>query len=166
MHRLQRKWRMKRRGMWLINGCWTCPEINLGSGLNPEPNLVHDHKGILERTMCVITTNFKGIPDPTVISWGHWIMKAIQGHEDQEMTRGLGVVSNQEAKMMIPEWWTWWKWSVLSPHAWKASLRGLKVLTLVPNPVGISPQMHVTCGWRAVLMHDYTLCPCINTSYA
>ena len=30
-------------------------------------------------------------------------MQAIQGHEDQEMTRGLGVVSNQEAKMVIPE---------------------------------------------------------------
>ena len=38
------------------------------------------------------------------------------------------------------------KMIVHSPTAWKASLEGLKVLTLVPNPTGISPQMHMTCG--------------------
>ena len=34
-------------------------------------------------------------------------------------------------------------------------IEGLKVLTLVPNPIGISLQTHVTCGWRRVLMHKH-----------
>ena len=31
------------------------------AGLNPEPSLVHDHKEVLDQTMCVITMDFKGI---------------------------------------------------------------------------------------------------------
>ena len=57
--------------------------------------------------------------------------------------------------IVIPEWWTWWRWLVHSPTAWKVSLEGLKVLALVPTPRGISPQMHVTCEWRRVLMHKH-----------
>ena len=82
-------------------------------------------------------------------------MQVINGQEDQEMTRGLGLLSHQEVKMVISLWWTWWRWSVHSPLAWKASLKGLKVLTLVPNPIGISPQTHVMCGWRGVLIHKH-----------
>ena len=33
------------------------------AGLNPKPSLVHDHKEALDRTMCVITADFKGILD-------------------------------------------------------------------------------------------------------
>ena len=44
---------------------------------------------------------------------------------------------------------------MLSPTAWKASHEGLKVLTLVPNPIRKSPQTHVTCGWKRILMHKY-----------
>ena len=29
---------------------------------------------------------------------------------------------------------------------WQTLTEGLKVATLVPNPIGISPQTHVTCG--------------------
>ena len=57
--------------------------------------------------------------------------------------------------MVIPEWWTWWRWLVHSPIAWKASHKGLKALTLVPNPIRISPQMQVTCGWKRILMHKH-----------
>ena len=31
-----------------------------------KPSLVHDHKEVLDRTMCVITMDFKGIPDQIV----------------------------------------------------------------------------------------------------
>ena len=71
------------------------------------------------------------------------------------MTRGLGLLSNQEVEMVIPEWWMWLNWLVHSPFAWKALPEGLKALTLVLNPKRISPQMHVTCGWRWVLMHKH-----------
>ena len=152
--------------MCLTSGCWTSPIINLWSGLKPEQYLVHDHKEVIERIMCVITADFKGTSDQIVISWEQWGMLVIKGQEDQGMTRGLGLLSHQEVKMVIPEWWTWWRWLVHSPTAWKASLESLKVLTLVPNPIGISPQTHVTCRWRRVLMHDHLLCPCINTSNA
>ena len=42
-----------------------------------------------------------------------------------------------------------------SPTVWKASHEGLKALTPVPNPIRISPQTLVTCGWKRVLMHKY-----------
>ena len=42
-----------------------------------------------------------------------------------------------------------------SPTAWKASHKGLKALTPVPNPIRISPQTQVTCGWKMVLMHKH-----------
>ena len=57
--------------------------------------------------------------------------------------------------MVIPEWWTWWRWLVHSPTAWKASHEGLKAQTLVPNPIRKSPQTQVTCGWKRVLMHKH-----------
>ena len=44
------------------------PIINLWSCLKPEKNLFHDRKEVLERTMCVITADFRGTPDPIVIS--------------------------------------------------------------------------------------------------
>ena len=44
------------------------PVINLWAGLNPEPSLVQDHKEVLDRTMCAITADFKGIPDQIVKS--------------------------------------------------------------------------------------------------
>ena len=82
-------------------------------------------------------------------------MRVYLGHEEEEMTWGLGVVSNQGAKTVILEWRTWWKWLALSPLAWRASIGGLKVLTLVPDPSRISPQTHVTYGWQRVLMHKH-----------
>ena len=53
-----------------------------------------------------------------------------------------------------------------SPTAWKDSHESLKALTPVPNPIRISPQTQVTCGWKRVLthkhynmsMHQYILC--------
>ena len=54
--------------------------------------------------------------------------------------------------MVIPKWWTWWRWLVHSPTA---SHEGLKALTPLPNPIWISPQTQMTCGWKTVLMHKH-----------
>ena len=81
------------------------------------------------------------------------------------MIRGLGLLSLQEIEIVIPEWWTWWRWLVRSPTAWKASLEGLKVLTLVPNPTGISPQTTWRVGEEGYSCISIKTCPCINTSY-
>ena len=147
--------RWRRRGMWMTNRCWTTPVINLWIVLNPEPSLVHNHKKVLDRTMCVITANFKGIPNQIVKSWEQWIVQLLQGLEDLEMTGEIRLVNHQEIEMVILEWWTWWRWLVHSPTAWKASHEGLKALTPVPNPIRKSPQMQVTCGWKRVLMHKH-----------
>ena len=71
------------------------------------------------------------------------------------MTKGIGLLGIQEVEMVILEWWMWWRWLMHSPLAWQASPEGLKALTLVSNSIGISPQTHVTCGWKGVLMHKY-----------
>ena len=89
---LLRSPRWRKRGMWMTNGCWTTPVSNLWAGLNPEPSLVHNHKVVLDRTMCVTTTDFKGILDQIVKSWEQWIMQALQGLEDLEMTGEIGLV--------------------------------------------------------------------------
>ena len=93
-------------------------------------------------------------------------MQVFRGQEDQEMTKGIRLLSNQEVEMVVPEWWMWWKWLMHSTPVWQTSTEGLKVATLVPNPIGISPQTHVTCGWWRILthkhynisMHEYFLC--------
>ena len=82
-------------------------------------------------------------------------MQVLQDLEDLEMTGEIGLVNRQEVEMVIPEWWTWWRWLVHSPTAWKASHEGLKALTPVLNPIRISPQMQVMCGWKRVLMHKH-----------
>ena len=82
-------------------------------------------------------------------------MQVLQGLEDLEITGDIGLVNHQEVEMVIPEWWTWWRWLVYSPTTWKASHEGLKALTPVPNPIRISPQTQVTCGWKRVLMHKH-----------
>ena len=82
-------------------------------------------------------------------------MQVLQGLEDLEMTGEIGLVNHQEVKMVISEWWTWWRWLVHSPTSWKASHEGLKALTPIPNPIRISPQTQVSCGWKMVLMHKH-----------
>ena len=141
--------------MWMTNEWWTTPVSNLKAGLNPEPSLVHDHKEVLDRTMCITTTDFKGILDQIVKSWEQWIVQLLKGHEDLKMIGEIGLVNHQEIEMVIPEWWMWWRWLVHSLTAWKASHEGLKALTPVPNPIRKSPQMQVTCGWKRVLMHKH-----------
>ena len=71
------------------------------------------------------------------------------------MTGKIGQVNHQEIEMVIPEWWTWWRWLVHSPTAWNASHESLKALTLVSNPIRKSTQTQVTCGWEKVLMHKH-----------
>ena len=93
-------------------------------------------------------------------------MQLLQGHEDLEMTGEIGLVNHQEIEMVNLEWWTWWRWLVHSPIAWKASHEGLKALTPVPNPIRKSPQTQVMCGWKGYSCISITTCPCINTSYA
>ena len=79
-------------------------------------------------------------------------MQVLKGQEDQEMAKGIGLLSNQKVKKVIPEWGMWWRWLMHSPPVWQASPEGLKVITIVPNPLGISPQTQVWCGWRRVHM--------------
>ena len=105
--------------------------------------------------MCVITADFKGIPDQIVKSWKQSIVQLLQGHEDLEMTGEIRLVNHQEIEMVILEWWTWWRWLVHSPTAWKASHEDLKALTPIPNLIRKSPQTQVTCGWKRVLMHKH-----------
>ena len=82
-------------------------------------------------------------------------MQLLKGHEDPEMIEAIGQENHREIKMVIPEQWTWWRWLVHSPTAWKASREGLKALTPIPNPIRKSPQTQVTCGWKRVLMHKH-----------
>ena len=110
---------------------------------------------VLDRTMCVTTADFKGILDQIVKSWEQSIVQLLQGHKDLEMTGEIGLVNHQEIEMVIPECWTWWRWLVHSPTAWKASHEGLKALPPVPNPIRKSPQTQVACGWKMVLMHKH-----------
>ena len=42
-----------------------------------------------------------------------------------------------------------------SPTDWKASHKGLKALTPVPNPIRKSPQTQVMSGWKRALMHKH-----------
>ena len=152
---LLRSLRWKKRGMWMINGCWTTLISNLWAGLNPEPSLVPDHKEVLDQTMCVTIADFKGTLDQIVKSWEQWMMQVLQGLKDLEMIREIGLMNRQEVEVSIPKWWTWWRWLGHSPTVWKASHEGLKALTPVPNPIRISPQTQVTCGWKRVLMHKH-----------
>ena len=152
---LLRSPRWRKRGMWMTKGCWTTLVSNLWAGLNPEPSLVHDHKEVLDRTMCVTTADFKGILDQIVKSWEQWIMQVLQGLRDLEMTGEIGLVNCQEVEVVISEWWTWWRWLEHSPTVWKVSHEGMKVLAPVPKPIRISPQTQVTCGWKRVLMHKH-----------
>ena len=105
--------------------------------------------------MCVTTADFKGTLDQIVKSWEQWIMQVLQGLEDLGMTGEIGLVNRQEVEEVILEWWMWWRWLGHSPTVWKASHEDLKALTPVPNPIRISPQTQVTCGWKMVLMHKH-----------
>ena len=57
-----------------------------------------------------------------------------------------------------------WKCWRTFHHALLASPQGLRVMSILPLHLGISPKTLKQCGWRRVLMHDHSLCPCINTS--
>ena len=82
-------------------------------------------------------------------------MQVLKGQEDQEMAKEIGLLSNRKVKKVIPEWGMWWRWLMPSLPVWQASLESLKVTTIVPNPLGISPQRHVPCGWRRAHMHKH-----------
>ena len=141
--------------MWMTNGWWTNLINNLWAGLNPELSLVPDHKEVLDQPMCVTTADFKGTINQIVKSWEQWIMQVLQGLEDLEITGEIGLVNCKDVEVVIPEWYTWWRWLGHSPTAWKASHEGLKALTPVPNPIRKSPQTQVKCGWKRVLMHKH-----------
>ena len=147
-----RKW-SRRRSMWLTNGLWLSLLNNHWSNLRVKGNHSQSHKEVRELNTSAITVEFRVTLDPIVISYKHWRIQVLKGREDQEMTKGIGMLSNQEVQMVISEWWMWWRWLMHSPLVWQASAEGLKATTLVPNPVGISPQTHMTYGWRRVLLH-------------
>ena len=57
-----------------------------------------------------------------------------------------------------------WKcWRTFN-HALLASPWGLRVMLVIPLLLRTSSKTFVQCGWRRVLMHDHSLCPCINIS--
>ena len=146
---------MKRRRMELINECWISLVLKLWSCPKFKGNHLQACKEIQEFNISVIFVDFKDTQDQIAINWRHWRMQVFRGQKALKMTKEVGLVSNQEVEIMIQAWWTWWKWSVPSPLAWRTSLDGLKVLTLIPNPLGISPQTHVSCGWKGVHMHKH-----------
>ena len=53
--------------------------------------------------MFAITVDFKDTPDLIVISLEHRRMQLIKGQENQEMIRGLGLLSHQDVEMVILE---------------------------------------------------------------
>ena len=57
-----------------------------------------------------------------------------------------------------------WKCWRTFHHALLASPWGLRVMSVIPLHLGISPKTLIQCEWRRVLMHDHSLRPCINTS--
>ena len=62
---------VEKKRLWLTKRCRIKPLTNQWSGLKLEQNHFHDHKEVLEQTMCVITVDFKDTPDPIVISLEH-----------------------------------------------------------------------------------------------
>ena len=148
------KWSRRRR-MWLTKGLWLSLLNDQWSNLKVMGNHSRSHKEVWELNIFAITVEFKITPNLIVISWEHRIMLGIKVQEDQETTKGIGLLSNQEVEMVISEWWMLWRWLMHSPPVWQASTKGLEATTLVSNLIRISPQMHVTCGWRGVLMHKH-----------
>ena len=138
---LLRSPRWRKGGMWMTNRCWTTLISNLWASLNPEPSLVHDHKEVLNRTMCVTTADFKGILDQSAPrSRGprndrrNWAGEPSRGgNGDPEMVdvmKMIGAFTN-------------------------CFTRRFESPTPLPNPIWISPQTQVTCGWKRVLMHKH-----------
>ena len=124
-------------------------------------NHSQSHKQVRELNTSSITVEFKVTPDPIFVSFKHWRIQVLKGRKDQDMTKGIGMLNNQKVKKVISEWGMWWRWLMHSPPVWQASLEGLKVTTIVPNPLGISPQMQVSCGWRRVHMHKQYNIDCL-----
>ena len=150
-----RKRSRRRRRMWLTKSLWLSLLNNQWSNLRVMRNHSQSHKEVWELNTSAITVECKVTLDPIVISCKHWRIQVLKGREDHEMTKGIGLLSNQEVKMVTPEWWMLWRWLMHSPHVWQASTKGLEATTLVPNLIRISPQTHVTCGWIGVLMHKH-----------
>ena len=145
----------RRRRMWLTKGLWLSLLNNQWSNLRVMGNHPQSHKEVWELNTSAITVEFKVTPHPIVISYMHWRIQVLKGREVQDMTKGIGMLNNQKVKKVILEWGMWWGWLMHSPPVWQASTKGLEATTLVPNPIGISPQTHVMCGWRRVLMHKH-----------
>ena len=73
------------------------------SNLKPKGNHFQNHKEVLEQNISAIIVDFKDTPDQIVISLEHQRMQMIRGQENQEMTKGIGLLSNQEVEMVISE---------------------------------------------------------------
>ena len=141
--------------MWLTNGLWLNLLINQWSKLRVKETHSQSHKEVWEPNTSAITVEFKVTQDQIVISLKHWRIQVLKGQEDQNMEKGIGLLSNQKVKKVIPKWGMWCGWLMHSPPVWKVSPEGLKVTTIVPNPLGISPQTQVSCTWRRVHMHKH-----------
>ena len=65
--------------------------------LKPKGNHFQSHKKVREHNTSAITVDFKDTPNQIVIILEHWKMQVIRGQEDQEMTKGIALLNNQEA---------------------------------------------------------------------
>ena len=143
--------------MWLTSRCWTSPKPRNQSVVRSAAiakSLPRLQRGPRMNHMCH-HCELQGHTRPNCHK-----LRALRNASDQR-SRGpkndkrTWAIESLRDWNSVPEWWTWWRWLVHSPTVWKASLEGLKVLTLALNPIGISPQTHMTCRWRRVLMHKH-----------
>ena len=65
------------------------------------------HKKVQELNTSAITVEFKVTLDPIIVSFKHWRIQVLKGQEDQDMTKGIGMLNNQKVKKVIPEWGMW-----------------------------------------------------------
>lgn len=119
-------------------------------------------KGGLKGSVVVIIVACKGTQGQIASSFMHLrrltlcATKKIQ-EEDQIEHKLKEKVRDNSLEMLWKCWRTF-------HYALLASPRGLKVMLVIPLHLRISPKTLVKGEWRRVLMHDHSLCPCINTS--
>ena len=114
-------------------------------------------KGDLKWSMCVIIVAYKGTQGQIVSSFmqSRWLTlcldRKVQNEDLREIVRDIS----------LETLWRCWR----TYHcALLASLRGLKVMLVIPHHLRLSPTILVKNGWRRVLTHDHFLCPRINSS--
>ena len=89
--------------MWLTNKCLKSLVTNQWPNLKLKGNHFQNYKEVREQNIYAIIVDYKDTPDQIVLSLEHWRMQVLKGQEDQEMTKGIGLLSNQKVKKVILE---------------------------------------------------------------